>query len=81
MHTGFQRRNRRESDHLEDLGVDVNITLKQIFTKWNGGTDRINLVLDTDTWRVLVKLVRWGNLLTVELLQITLLHGVKVLKI
>jgi hypothetical protein len=36
VRTGFWWRYLRESDHLEDLGVDGRITLEWIFKKWNG---------------------------------------------
>jgi hypothetical protein len=36
MHTGFWWGNPSERDHLEDLGLGVNIILKWIFEKWDG---------------------------------------------
>jgi hypothetical protein len=39
----------RERDQLENLSVDVRMTLKLIFKKWDGGDmDCINLALDRD---------------------------------
>jgi hypothetical protein len=41
MHTGFWWENLRETDHLEDQGVDGRIILSWILRKWDGrrGTD------------------------------------------
>jgi hypothetical protein len=36
VHIRFWWGDLRERDHLEDLGVDVRIILKLIFTKWHG---------------------------------------------
>jgi len=36
VYTGFWWGDRREGDHLVDPGVDGNILLKWIFTKWVG---------------------------------------------
>jgi hypothetical protein len=47
----------REGDHLGDQGVDGRIILKWIFTKWDGGMDKIELAQDTDRWRALVNVV------------------------
>ena len=41
-------------NHLEDPGVDGSIILRLNFTKWDGGTDWIDLAQDTDRWRVFV---------------------------
>jgi hypothetical protein len=35
MYTGFWWGNLREREHLEEPGVDENITLRWIFRKWN----------------------------------------------
>jgi hypothetical protein len=46
MYTRFWLGNLRERDHLENTGVYGKITLKWIFSKWNGGgggVDRIDL--------------------------------------
>jgi hypothetical protein len=53
MHTGFWRRNLRERDHLEDIGVDVRIILKWIFK--NGiRVDCTGLLQDRENWPALV---------------------------
>ena len=36
-HTGFWWGNNRETDHLEDPGLNVRIILKRIFKGWNEG--------------------------------------------
>jgi len=36
LYTGFWWGFLRETDHLEDLGVDGRIFTKRIFKKWNG---------------------------------------------
>jgi hypothetical protein len=38
-------------------GVDGRIILKQIFKKWHGGMDWIELAQDRDRWRALVNAV------------------------
>ena len=58
----FWRKNVWERDHLEDLGVDGRIILKQIFKKWDGGTDwinllRIDLVQYMDRWQAVANAV------------------------
>jgi hypothetical protein len=57
VHTGFWWGDLREGDHLTDPSVDGKITLKRIFTKWNGGMDWIALAQDRDRWRALVNAV------------------------
>jgi len=86
-HAGFWLGSLRESDHLEDPGVDGRKILRWIFRKWNGGMDWIDLVQVRDRWRTLVNAIMnlWlpenvGNFLTswepVSFSRITLLHGV-----
>jgi hypothetical protein len=57
MHTGFCWENLRERDHLEDPGIDI--ILKWIFRKWDGGggMDWIDLAQDMDMWQALVNVV------------------------
>ena len=50
MHTGFWWGNLREIDHLEDLGVEINIVLKLIFENWVRGMDWFDLAQDRDRW-------------------------------
>jgi len=72
MHAGFWWGNLRESDYLEDTGVDEKIILRWIFRKWDGRSmDWIDLAEDRDRWRALVNAVMnlWvpqnaGNVLT-----------------
>jgi hypothetical protein len=53
-HTGFWWGNLREIDHLEEVGVEVRIILNQIFKKWAGGMDWIDLAQDMDRWTAFV---------------------------
>jgi hypothetical protein len=49
MHTGFWWGNVRESNQLEDIGIDGRIKLKWIFKEWDGGvwTGLIRLMIGT----------------------------------
>jgi hypothetical protein len=42
---------------LKDIGVDGRILLKQVFSKWDGGMDWINLAQDRERWWTLVNAV------------------------
>jgi len=42
-----------ERDHMEDPDVDGNVILRQIFRKWDGGLDGIDMAEDRDMWRAL----------------------------
>ena len=57
MHTGFLRGNLKETNQLEDLGVNGRIILKFILRKWPGGMDWTDLVQDRDRVRSLVTAV------------------------
>jgi hypothetical protein len=47
VHKGFMRKNLRETDHSEDLGVEGSITSKSMFKKHNGkNVNWINLEQD-----------------------------------
>ena len=47
----------RKGPDLEDPGVGGTVILKQIFEKWDGGMDWINLAQDRDRWVALVNVV------------------------
>ena len=52
---GFWWGNLRESNHLEDPGIDESIILRWIFRNWDGGgMDWIDLAQDRDRWQALV---------------------------
>jgi hypothetical protein len=57
VHTWFWWGNLRETDHLENLGIDGSIILMWIFKKWNGGMDWIDLAQDRERWQVVVNSV------------------------
>jgi len=58
VYTGFWWGNLRERDHLGNPGIDVRITLRGIFRKWDvGSMDWIELAQDRDRWWALVNAV------------------------
>jgi len=58
MYKGFWWGNLRETDHLEDQGVDRTMILRCIFRKWNvGGMNWIDLAQDRDRWQALVNAI------------------------
>ena len=42
-----------ERDQWEDVGIDGNLILKQVFEKWDGGTNWLDLAQATERWRAL----------------------------
>ena len=57
VHTSFLRVNLRETNQLEDLGVNGRIMLKFILRKWRGGMDWTDLFQDRDRLRAVVTAV------------------------
>ena len=57
MHTGAWWEDLRERDHLEGLGVDVRIIIKEMFKTWDGGMDWIDLAQGRDRLRAFVNAV------------------------
>jgi hypothetical protein len=57
VHAGFWWGDLRESDHLEDLGVNGTIVLNLILKDWDGDMDWIDLAQDRDRRRALVNAV------------------------
>jgi hypothetical protein len=55
VYAGFWWGKLRESVHLEDLGRDERIILKEIFKNWDG--DWIAVAQDWDRWRALMSAV------------------------
>jgi len=53
MHTGFWWRNLEERDRLENLGIDISITLKLVLKifGWNG-EDWVHVTRDRDICRI-----------------------------
>jgi hypothetical protein len=56
-HTGILWENLRERDHLEDPDVCGKTLLKCVFKYWNEGINLIDLPLNRDKLRALVKVV------------------------
>jgi hypothetical protein len=56
MHTGFWRGHLKETDHLEELGIDERIVLKWMHKAvgWEG-MNWINVVHDREKWWAVVK--------------------------
>jgi hypothetical protein len=48
VHAGFSWGDRKERDHLKDLGESGSAILKWIFRKWDGDMNNIDLAKDRD---------------------------------
>jgi hypothetical protein len=58
VHTGFWWGSLGEGDHLKDRGIDGSIILKMdLFEKWDGSMDWIDVAQDRDRWRAVVNAV------------------------
>ena len=57
VHTEFLWGKMRESDHLEDQGVEGSSILKWIFKMLDGGVDWIDQAKDAERCRALVNVV------------------------
>jgi hypothetical protein len=58
MYTRFWRKSMKETDHLEDLGIDGRILSKWFLKTWNGeGMDCIHLAHDRANWWAVVNTV------------------------
>jgi hypothetical protein len=57
VHTVFWWGNLKESDDLEEPGVDGRIILKWILEKWHGFMGWIDLAQDRDRWQDVVNAV------------------------
>jgi len=55
---GFCWSTLRERDHLENIDVDGNITLKWIFKTWDGRRGLGYLAQDRDRWLALVNVTK-----------------------
>jgi hypothetical protein len=57
VHTGSSAVNLWERDYLQDPGVDVNIILKRIFRRWDGGMEWIDPAQNRGRWWSLINAV------------------------